>query len=228
MNKSKYIILTVIIHLICFDGYNVFSQKNSYEVNCSELKDKIRNNILIYRIKNSELFNDVVDNDILLEKDPAFLDLLPTGEFKLKLTINKLDSIEYPLKDYDVYNALTWNFAYKNNLIEKQKYTYDQKGQQKQNYLIAYNKKTDNLRFICGELYKSKISIDFNLDDNKPETFINYLQLKLFCQNISNIQFQNRKRGQLIFSGSLEESGIEVKIFVDRNNFDNVSIKINK
>ena len=138
--------ITFAITLLCSNNraFGQVTEKHDY-------KNDVENNILIYRIRESNLFNEL-KADVTPEIAPDFLNLLPPSLFKLKLSFAKLDSLQYPLSGYDIYQVRNMDYAYANGEVSKEVYTYDAKPNLRSRYyLIAYNKDEQRTIYICGD-----------------------------------------------------------------------------
>lgn len=83
------------------------------------------------------------------------------------------------------------------------------------------------IKFISGQMFLDNISFDFQLDNDEPSTFTNYIKLRMFDLQIDEVVFLKRKRGFLFFQAysNLEEK--ELKLSVDIKS-ETKEIKIEK
>jgi len=62
------------------------------------------------------------------------------------------------------------------------------------------SKETDNLiKYISGQMFLDNISIDFELDENIPSTYIDYIKLKMFDLQVDQLKFLKGNQGKLIY-----------------------------
>lgn len=76
------------------------------------------------------------------------------------------------------------------------------------------------IQYISGQMFLDNISIDFELEEYKPETYIDYIKLKMFDLQVDQLKFLKRKRGKLIFQGYSTFENKELEISVDPNSWN--------
>ena len=83
-------------------------------------------------------------------------------------------------------------------------------------YLIAIDtsKNKDNVKFVSGEMFLDNISKDFKLDAKNPNTYHNYLRLKLFNIEAGEIKYLKSIGNKLYYSviSKLYDKEIEISI----------------
>ena len=203
-------IRTLLISILSIQSIAMFGQKDyPYEY----LSD-IRNNLLSYRI---HYLTNAADS----EYDITYKCLLPSKSEILDISVTRTD-LPFPNKTYDLYEVINNGYVYKekrgDSLIVENKrgcgfVPYSQKS------LIAYKK--GSILYISGMLFKDPISRYFDLNEDDPKTFDNFLRLKLYNYNIKDFKFVRRARKHLIFKN--EQHSIRIK--VSRENFDLISLK---
>jgi|JI7StandDraft_1071085.scaffolds.fasta_scaffold116822_1 hypothetical protein len=73
-------------------------------------------------------------------------------------------------------------------------------------YLVGYDSLSQEYIYISGFLYKHRIAKDFkNLRTDNPEsdTLMNFIKLKVFNLQLSNLKYKKTENGYLIYEGSL-------------------------
>ena len=81
--------------------------------------------------------------------------------------------------------------------------------------LIGINKLNDGLLFISGSFYKTQIAEDFELNSSIPESFIEFLKLKLYNYNIEQIKFIKEKKDFLYFRAYSNVLNVDILIKVN-------------
>lgn len=209
-----------IICLVCSYG-NLYGQATQ---SSGGYQYEVEKNILIYRIRESHVF-DELKGEVSPENSPGFLNLLPPPTFRLKLTFNTIDSLKYPLEGYELIQIKNWNYTYTNGEIDIETYTYDAKPDlQSRYYLIAHNKQTQHTIYICGDFYKSFVSLDFKIDVEKPKSLYEYLYFKTHCLQVVNIEYIGISNEYLKYIGYSELLNQKTSIMVEAKNPDNVII----
>jgi|TARA_B110000240_G_scaffold196512_1_gene248866 hypothetical protein len=210
-------IITFLI-LIMFST-NLIAQ-NAEFVLTSKIKKRIEKNILVGRI-----FENIKKDDFYSGKTDEFI---LDNNWELDLKYNLADSINFPNKEYVFYRILNNNY----NLINRKtgqsstKIYYDtNSGILENEFLIGINKKDSHyIYFISGILMKSQISHEFKLDLKKPETFFNFLKIKLNNYKLSDLKFHNKRKGKLIFESYSNKLNKKIRIKIDRKEFDKIEI----
>lgn len=184
------------------------------------IENKTTKNILIYRIRNTF----VVENDLyngFLKQSVTFLNILPDNGCKFELEINRV-FIPYPdssirlytlFKKYDRFVCDSITIAPVYPYFHPDRY-----------FLIGIDNQNE-IKFISGNFYLSRIKNSFNLDVNNPTTFYKYLKLKAFQYRVKDIEFVKSKKKQLIFSGYSSELEGFINLTINKSDLDNVIIE---
>jgi hypothetical protein len=201
--------------LLLFFSIQVFSQKTISKESLEELK----NNFLTHRIKyfHSKDYNN----------------LLPSKGWNLELIIEKtIDTFGLNKENWSYFIVRNNNFSYwkmegKSKIIKESDFkdftpTYYKLSRES---LIALNEKNE-LICIGGNFFESYTVDHFSLESN--DKIYNYLKAKLFNYKLDNIEFYKKTRKNLKFKAFSRALFSEIDIIIDKNNYDNVTVKINK
>jgi hypothetical protein len=211
-NKITFLIL------IIFSTYSI--AQNAEFLLTSKIKKRIEKNILVGRIieniKKGDFYKGKTDEFIL------------DNNWELDLEYNLVSDINFPNKEYVFYSIRNNNY----NLINRKtgqsltKAYYDTNPNILENeFLIGINKKDSHyIYFISGILVKSEISHEFKLELKKPETFFNFLKIKLNNYKLSDLKFLKKRKGELIFESFSNTLNKKMKIKLDAKKFDKIEI----
>jgi hypothetical protein len=151
--------------------------------------------------------NGSVRQNIFRSNSDFFYDaFLPDYGYKLEMDIQKL-AWQYPDKEFDLYKVFVNGFKYSAgndsaSILTMGKWT-------RRDFLLAFNKRNGEIKFISGQFFISAIADDFKFEINEPSSYLNFLKLKLFPYQVDNITFVRRKHKKLYFmaaSGTLNKS----------------------
>lgn len=222
--KNKTIAKTSTFLLVAFfTSVTLFAQSEG-SMTYSKMKNQVEKNILIFRIKTSSFFSNV-RNEITDQRNPDFLTLLPSEDYYLKLGFSKIDSMEYPLNQYDLYGIRNWNYTYTNDSIEITRQYFDKGSCCDKYFLIAYDPNSGSIKYISGDFYKSMIAHDFPLSEDHPASFCRYIIFKLFNLNVNKVKFDRKSKSTLDFIGYSNELRSRIKIRVDRSDFEKILVE---
>lgn len=199
--------------LILLFSIQATSQTSLTEGNIDELRD----NFLIHRIKYFH------------SKD--YINLLPKNGWKLKLDIEKtIDTFGINKDNWEYFIVKNNNFNLvkiegKSKIVEESNYKDFTPIYYKLSRLslIALNDKKE-LIYIGGNFFESYTVDYFNLSLKNMESFYNYLKAKLFNYKFENIEFCKKRRKYVLFEAFSNTLFSKVKIKIDRENYDNVTI----
>ncbi|KLT69895.1 hypothetical protein [Flavobacterium sp. ABG] len=202
---------TILVFLFFF-----FSPANSQDLGVTE-KDLIRKNILSYRIF-------YLTKEIDSEYQFSRACLLPLEDWNLKIS-TEVEPINFPNnKKYTFYRITNFDYTYfkfdsDDTILKKNSNCGFVPFSNR--FLVAVNK--DKILFISGMFFKDPIASFFKLNIKDPESFIEYLNMKLFNFSINNITFKKIKKNKLIYTGFISTPKDIVTIEIDLKNFDNVN-----
>ncbi|WP_316634722.1 hypothetical protein [uncultured Flavobacterium sp.] len=137
---------------------------------------------------------------------------------------------KYPNESFELYKVVNNYYTIlrnSNNTVSKISY-YDGKTNEQilsEKILIAFDKKTEKLIFVSGNVFKNCISNDFNLNKKEPNSFFNFLFLKLYNYSIENLEFIKTRKNFLFFKGYSQSLKDNVSIKVNIDDFDEIQIK---
>jgi hypothetical protein len=188
----------------------------------AKIKETIYNsvykNVAAFYIERAVKSKTDISNGFLYPNlDKYFFDLcLPNTGFRMMMEINKLDW-EYPIDGYHVYRIKLNGLTFKSDslrLIETTLQIDGPPGGTATNYLLCINDK-GVIKFISGNYFLHDVSRDFKLDDKSPESYVKYLKFRTFEDQIDQITYLKRKRGNLIFTGYSTEFKRKVQLSVN-------------
>lgn len=168
-----------------------------------DVEDKIYNyvskNIIAYTIKTSQIFD--VENKINVDTRLYFDLLIPNFGSKLMVDISKHSEQKYPNKNYILYSIKRYGFGMIDIDSGKTRVPIGLPiKSNNSNYLIGYDVVNDKIIFISGDFYLTKITSDFNLNVNNPETFLKLIELRFYKLNVTEIQFEKETSTYLEYS----------------------------
>ncbi len=183
---------------------NDLTKKIKYEV----IKNTTLNNIYhkIQYLKHSK--TEMFSNDFVL-KTNQYLNFPGFGyqAHDLELEIVKVD-LSYPDPDWSLYEI---SFPYNENNRQLLNWWGKKRFPLFSNtsFLIAVDK-TNDIKYISGNyLFLNPIAKYFSLDINDPDSYIEFLELKLFDRKYDEINFI-RKEDNYFFIGQVKKSKIMV------------------
>ncbi|MEO6850773.1 MAG: hypothetical protein ABI203_12100 [Mucilaginibacter sp.] len=205
-----------------------FAQSDSTKVK-ELIYNRMYKNIAAYYINyavkvRSGLKHGFLDQD---DKYYFFDRSLPERGWTLDMEITLLDW-KYPVDGYRVYqiklNGLrfssdtsVWRIANKG---------VSQVEQSPSNYNLICVNEMGSIKFISGRFFIHDVSEDFKLNNNNPESYLEYLKYKTFEDQVGQITFLKRKGKKLIFSGYSDLYQYKVRLTVDPKNPGRVDILI--
>jgi hypothetical protein len=202
--KIKFII---IVSLFFIKGHGQF-------LNESDLVF-IKNNILAYRI-----YHLAMNNPNYYQSYSSCA--LPQLSWDIKINYIRH---ELPI-DFDGYKIFKiFNFNYKYYKIEEDRITVNTSecGFVEFSDEFIIGKKGNNILFISGMAFNDPIARFFNLNVENPESFYDFIYLKLHNYKFSNLKFKKIKKRKLHFECS-SESLSDIKIEVDLKDYDKVKV----
>lgn len=214
--------------IILISTFCILSSHSQSEINHST-KNNILKNILVYRISKMKADIKTCSNGSPFN----FKKILPSKNQELNVIFKKSNK-SYPKKnivlyemktDFSIINYTKYQSSLRKeridiiNFRESDSFNYDYL------FLIGLNKLTNNVIYISGDFFKNCISSDFTLSIKKPNLFLSFLSLKLFSYEIRDIVFKKKKRNYLLFEGYSDSFISKVKIKVNRNNFDDITVE---
>lgn len=186
------------------------------------LKALVIKNIVTYHFRYALNYDLGLDmNRKLYTNRYFFEDLWPDNEKHLRIELVN-SSIYYPKNNYSILHFYKKGFKIGTNekelIIPLTSLSYDE------DYLIAFDNNTKSLKFLSGNFFKNKISEDFNLNMEKPDSFIEYILINYFNYGLKGVNFLKKRKGLLLFS-ALTRDEKKVIIQIDSKDFDKTSLK---
>ncbi len=201
----------------------LFSEIGQGQLNISPLKMEIQNNIISYHIfALAQSSYEPNDEQLLLDnfKGGRF-DNLMRGQ-KLELIMNFMPSefTKFPDSNYLLFELSINNFYFvdsntMNSILLSTPLPYDEK------YLVAINKVTSEIIYISGNFFINYI-IDFFPQPLTKESISNFLYLKLFNQNLTEISSIKNRNKSWIVECKLQSNSI--KVVIPKKNPDKLKI----
>lgn len=213
---------TLLILLLLTSFISIAQSTKSYLT--EKEKKRIERNILIGRILDEidlEDFHYFSSDDYILP-DNCRLDL-------------KYELIEKDyLKDKDIilYKVTNVNYNFvnkKDGYLHFKLFSHGGFDPLKRMFLVGISKKDKfYIDYISGVFVKTKFAYNFDLDIKKPNSFKNFLELKLFNYQITEPNFSRKTRKYIIFKAYSKMLSKKIKIKVDKKEFDRLKIEILK
>lgn len=98
-------------------------------------------------------------------------------------------------------------------------------------FLIAVDtSKTGNefaIKYLSGKMFLDNLSDDFKLNVEDPESFLDYIKLRMFDYDVEQIKFLKRRRKKLFYTGYSNITNQELILSVDLASWNN-KIEIEK
>ncbi len=196
---------TLILSLVVVSAHCQFS-----------FKEKVAKNILAYHIKYG------IDTELGLYKGkikkPDYIyRLIPMKNLELVLYISQDTTLQYPDKNFKLYRVENPGFSFKmpDDKVIKQNNFHTFLADR--NYLVAYNPKSENLKFISGNMFLSPIENDFSIKSDDPGSFYNYLVFRYYNFKLKDLKFYKKKKKNYLYKAYSESIGEEVLITVNLN-----------
>lgn len=208
---------------ILFLGTQIFCfSQNSNEYITDNVINSIEKNIIAKRIldyNQVKYYYDININDLILDEGISFY-----------LNFNKIDFIKFPNKNFVFYNVVNQT----GKLIDKKRneIIYKVSSHQtypKEEYVIGINKKDEHyIYFITGNILKTKIAHEYDLNIDDASSFFSYLKIKLYNYDIVNVQYVKKRKKYMLFRAFSNYLDKVILIKVNREDFDNLQMKEEK
>ena len=221
--RLRYVFPIVALLIGAYTSFAQDPQDPVYDVE-NYLYNEIYKNIAAYQIRNSAFsFNDIpFDSLSYTNADLFYRSFLADYGYKLKLTISPVN-LPYPVGGYEIYEIKKGLFEYVNNLglpgiVCMGPISGD-------TYLVALNARNGEIKFISGQLFKTRIAADFKVNPKQPETMTRYIEFRTYDIGGAEIVFRRKRHKEFIFKGWSKKFNQAVTIFVNRKDTDIVSVK---
>lgn len=214
--------LYIILGIVFLLKLNLHSQTNISE----DLINDIEKNILIYRVNNLDLRNVCTYG-----KPLNFDKLLPSKNQTLSYNMI-LDSLTNYNSDVTLFKLSTKYYFLEEKKLKNGSFTYNEVKFQTSDdiniyneFLVGYSRNDKKLIYISGDFFKSCIAENFNLNENKPNSFKQFLKLKLYNYSIEKISFQKNKKKFMLFKAYSNKLNEDIHIKVNPDDFDMLQVK---
>lgn len=221
MIQIKHSFFTLLIILLFSNSAN---SQSTIELD-SVSKQKILKNVFVYRIANNDFYGDCrlnidYSNAILLPNNDEYLELIA---FQSKQT-TYLDNLKF----FVIINKNDFKFKKKSESDKDMKigYTHDKPNELliSRKFLIAKNTE-GKVIYISGSFFKSCISNIFKLSVNNPNSFSEFLKLKLFNYDIEKITFKKKRRKYFLFTAYSKVLKEDIYIKINPKDYDMLQVK---
>lgn len=187
-----------------------------------EMMEKIRGNIISYHIRNAlDADLNLSQEFIQFDASPSFEKLMPAGK-RLVMNIMVLGEA-YPVKGFILYRVQKHGFQFERN---DSTWTYSFSSfANDDDYLVAYNPATADIKYISGNFFKTRVAADFRLNYSDPSSLIGFIQLKLYHLHPLNIKFWKSKKGRLWYTANNGSDKTQFHIVIDPGDPDAIRIQ---
>jgi len=204
-NICKYVLFVCCLGCTCLAMGQELSKKN---------QDLISQNIIAYRFRYGQNWDLKLQNNQVLEKNAMFFkDLWPNEKDKLYLEVENI-KINYPNDKFHFFHVKLRSLTFPSDTLRDEYHFIFLSGH---DYIVGVNKLNDIPIFVSGDFFLSPYSSDFKLDKNLPESFYNYLYIRYFNLQITNISFYKRKNKHIFFYAYFNLQNIDRKIIISVN-----------
>lgn len=178
--------------------------------------DELKRNILAYKIRNYESFD--------------YTSSYPTCEWTLVLEVSRIEAnFENDNSEFIYFNVINDNFKLVNKMGNEEiksifihnipnYYKLSRKN------LIALDKRNE-IFYLGGNFFKSSIADRFTLSIDKVNSFFGFIKVKLYNYGLNNIKFIRKNKKYIIFRAYSNVLLKDVKIKVNKDNFDNILVE---
>lgn len=203
-----------------------FLQNPVYPQGLPNNKKKICiNNILAYHLKHAENYEYNIDeNGFLRDYGDFFFQEMLSNEYDLELKFSIVDTIVYPISKYSLFSIDKNGFYFYNSKDSIGYYFNLPSFSSDSYYLVAFNPKANKLKFLSGNFFLSKVAKDFALDPEDPDSFYDFLRIKLYNKLADEVVFLREKRKHLYFKVYSRYAKRYLEVKVNKSNPDDISI----
>jgi len=216
MKKTRILISSLLILQISWLSSLCLGQK--------DIKNEVTKNILAFHIRYS-LDSELGVNSGNIISLRYLNTLIPLGESEMELYIYKDSSLLYPVEGYILYRVENPGFKFntQNGSIKLDNFHSFLSDKV---YLLAYKETTNEIKYISGNMFLSKIAEDFQLSIETPKSFYRYLVLKYFNYGLKDVSFVRKSKDSYIFKAFSETINDKVLVTVSLFDFDKTKIKM--
>ena len=185
-----------------------FSQNSNLSIEL-KIKERVKKNLHAFYMKNVHLVK-MERGVIRSEDDKDFFKFPPANEWDYSSF--KLKKIQLVFKGYTFYEILISPCIY----AEKEKKCYDSIsdriffGSSKKILIGVHN---DDIVFFSGELFHTEYALDIITSDESIESYSNYLELKLYSDEVKQLSFVKKTKKWIYFSGVIDVFTSPTKVY---------------
>tara|TARA_R110000868_G_scaffold113925_3_gene305696 strand:- start:55 stop:651 length:597 start_codon:yes stop_codon:yes gene_type:complete len=92
-------------------------------------------------------------------------------------------------------------------------------------FLIAIDTSSSELikpiKYVSGQMFLDNISYDFELNNKLPDSYIDYIKVRMYALQVDKLKFLNKKSGILYYQGYSNFEKKQLKLAVDTNTWNN-------
>ncbi|WP_116978060.1 hypothetical protein [Chitinophaga silvatica] len=184
--------------------------------------NKVSKNLIAYHLQHaSPDYNGVIALQVLTEGGLEFFDgLLPDEGQKLIMTIDTSD-LKYPLSKYKVFKIFIPGFRFLDT-VEKVIKVRMGIGLLTRDFLVAVALKNEylDIKYLSGQFYPTRISYDFNIDLDNPNSCVDYLNFRMYSYKVRDIVFYKKNRKGLLFKGYSDIEKSPVLILLPKDDIE--------
>lgn len=187
-----------------------------------DLVKQLEHNILAYAMVNYGYLG--VDKFGNLEtKEPLFEKFFLDETKSLNLNFQESSNIEYPVDGYRVFIVSNpkRSILVNDSIIVTNAFPLPNTNRNSEDYLIAFNDTSSDLKFLSGELYRSIIGPDFGEGKQAAEEV---LRIKYYHYDLTKIKFKRERNGYYLFRAYSEVRNEKLKFKVDVDYLDYIEI----
>lgn len=181
----------------------------------TDIMRRVHSNIQGFELSKFFQYSESIKTDIIVSKIEG-LDLNCQLSFE-KMTVN----IEYPKSGFQLFG-----FKKKGVIcaeIIKTRIIND--GRDYNIFLIAIDTSSSELvksiKYVSGQMFLDNISHDFELNNKLPDSYIDYIRVRMYHLQVDKLKFLNKKRGILYYQGYSNFEKKPMKLSVDTNSWNN-------
>lgn len=215
---------TVLIKVIALKSLLFVSTLGAYsqESDITPYYSQISKNIALYHFRYGLDPELSVGSKGLLNRDSDLISVFGSLEENQLLFETARSSLTYPKSGMVLFEVRKYGFGIGNDSIRKYYNFYSFIAANK--YLVLLDTIQNEILYVGGEFFKSRIAAHFNLDVEKPSSFFYYLKLRTFNWSTSDFQLSRIDDRTIVFTAHSQLLKKRVLINVARADLDNVSV----
>ena len=147
--------------------------------------------------------------------------LIPNG-CKLDINIKEDLKLEFPIEEYSLYSAHCIKGKYVCGSSIRETLSSHTIAENNPQYLVAYKKSTEQMIFISGNFFKSRIERYFDFKDS--EQIIIFTKLKLYDISISQVKIISKNESNIELEAFSNYYMKNIKVIIPMNSRDELII----